>query len=159
MVKLVKENISFERSEDLKKSMKIGKESLYAKEKIYNKLIDEGISFYYTSNDDILNKYLDNIYEIEQVINKIRKLNIPINQVIYKNFGSIAIQVKVYGVLNNKEVFIECVSKEDAEKLIEEIKKYSFRDYENFSIEKDRYYDIYLYNVKWLDEEIKKRNL
>ena len=106
MVKLVKENISFERSEDLKKSMKIGKESLYAKEKIYNKLIDEGISFYYTSNDDILNKYLDNIYEIEQVINKIRKLNIPINQVIYKNFGSIAIQVKVYGVLNNKEVFI-----------------------------------------------------
>jgi hypothetical protein len=159
-MKIVKENINFERGQEPKKSMGIGKESLYSKQQIFNKLEKVGIPFYHSSNEKeekyLMDQYLKNIYIIKEIIQKLQKLNVPIISIEGSTEKSVGILIQVYQILDGNHIILSCITKEDAEYLIKEMKKYSFRNYENFSINDDGEEIIYIFNIKWLDETIER---
>ncbi|MDD5649226.1 MAG: hypothetical protein PHF86_02230 [Candidatus Nanoarchaeia archaeon] len=161
MLKLVKEALDFERNQEPKKSMSIGKESLYIKQQIFNKLEKDGILFHHSSDEKdekyLMDQYLKDIYKIKEIIQKLQKLNIPIIIITGSAETSIGISIQVYQILDGNHVILSCVTKEDAEHLIKEMKKYAFRNYENFSISDDGEEVIYLFNTIWLDETIERR--
>jgi len=142
-MKLVKENLSeamsFEKTGDPMKGLNIGKDSTYVKEKKFEELQKQGIDFYLNyvnpeDNDKVKQRFIENIYDIETVIKKLKKLNIPIISIS----GSLGLDIKVeiFQIIDSQHVILECVSEDDAKMLIDIIKKLSVRDYDNFRIEK-----------------------
>jgi hypothetical protein len=148
--KLVSESLhSFEKKSDPMKSMDIGKDSTYLKEKTIEKLQKQGIIFSRLDDTETKTKTLNNIFEIEKLISKLNNLNIKVLSVYESN-----VYIKPYKVIESNYVMFECVSEKDAKYLIEVVKKFTPKNHDNFRIDNDGEISLRVGDKinKWLDE-------
>lgn len=148
--KLVKEELNkFEKNKDPMKSLDIGKDSTYLKEKTLEKLQNQGIRFTRLDDSETKERTLNNIFKIEKFINKLNKLDIEIKSVFGKS-----IYVKCYNLIDSNRVILQCMSKKDANYLIEVIKKLVLQNNYDLTISDDdeKRLDINDITNNWLDE-------
>ncbi|MDD5649224.1 MAG: hypothetical protein PHF86_02220 [Candidatus Nanoarchaeia archaeon] len=156
-MKIVKENINFERGQEPNKSLDIGIESRDARQTHFNKLEAEGINFFHPGDfkeNEIMKKYLDHIYEIEEIIRKLQKLQISIERIS----GSLTIYVKgfiIYDPINHKEI-VSCFGENEAKYLFKELNKFSSKDHGKLEINSGEI-SIYMDRDYHLDELEKNR--
>ena len=75
MMKIVRENIEFERGLNPNKAMDIGKDSIFMKTKKYNELRNKGITIWNLENEKYI---IENIYELEKGINKLIDIGVSL---------------------------------------------------------------------------------
>ena len=153
-MKIVKEDINFERNQDPKKSMDIGKESSYAKKQLFDKL-DKKVRFNLGREpEESMKGLLDNIFEIEKAVEKLQKMDIKIEYISY--FYGVSIQINVFNILDSNHVILKCLTEKDANILINIIKKLSYHSYDNFKIDSETF-SISLKDLNWFDQLEKNR--
>ena len=112
-MKIVKENINFERGMNPKEAMGIG---------LYQSLKDKGVRFWFTYTDGEIEeaKVLKNISEISRVVNKLIKLGVdPTEMEISRDFD---ISVAGWDVSRSNHVIHCCLTEDDAKSLINVLK-------------------------------------
>jgi hypothetical protein len=158
-MKLVKESINFERGQEPNKSLNIGRESPFVRQELFIKLEGEGIIFYHpggSREEEIIQKYLDRIYEIESYIRKLQKLDIKIERIS----GSLTIYVKGFIIWDSdlKREIVSCFGEKEAKYLLNELNKFSSKDHGELTINVGEI-DLYLdrnYNIEDLEKNRKE---
>jgi len=128
-MKIVKEGLQFNRDKDPKKGMDIGREGSYSRRKTYERLISEGIEFWGMDRNqeekyqmELL--FLQYIYDIEKMTNRLKELGIKILGVS-ATFNRITIYINTFQILRGNTVILDCLNRESAEILIKSIEKLS----------------------------------
>ena len=132
-MKLVKEFLNevnnFERSNDVHKTLDVGKDSTTAKEQKYNELLKQYKFFtiYSKAEDNVIAKenYINRIYEIEKFIFKLNDLNIKIKHISQSVTGYTIIQVKVFRIASYNYFISETYTLKSAEKIKDIFELYS----------------------------------
>ena len=159
-MKLVKESLNeinnFERSNDVHKTLDIGKDSFAAKELKFNELKNK-YKFYldydHEENIKAKQKYIENIYDIEIFLNKLESLNIEIIDI--SGAISLSIEIRIFAIYDSNYSVAECISEEDANLFISIYKKLTLKLQDAYKIDKSSKY-LYLYQKEqffnWVDE-------
>jgi hypothetical protein len=109
-MKLVKENINFERGKDPKESMNVG---------IMKSLEDKGIRFWFGWGDGEgeieKQKLIKNISGMNNLINKLIEVGVDPKKMSISHHDTV--EIKVVQILNGNRVIHQCATKEDAEML------------------------------------------
>jgi len=158
MNKIIKESISFNRNEDSHESLGVGKNTEAAKKRTLLNLEKQGLKFsYYNDNEDnklAIERYIKNIYEIEEAFNILKSLNI--NNIRITGIFGVSINIETYDIVDSNHVILHCVSEDDANNTIKILKNITIRSYDNFSIQKGDT-SINLNNINWFVDLIKNR--
>lgn len=162
-MQLVKENINFKRGSNPQDSLDIGKNSNTVKTNVYNSLIEKGIKFwkYYTdySMDEREQYFIDNIYEIKIMVDRLVEVGVDINSITVNNKDRCGCDQ--WKVLSHNRVIAECIVKEDAEKIIEIMKAFNIESHSVWTVELDTNITFYSTenSIKILDNLIKNRKI
>jgi hypothetical protein len=137
-MKLVRENIIFEKfveKSDSVKDMGIGKEG------IFKNLEKRGVRMWFgwgqregqESEGEIeKKKVIENIFEIEKLINKLIEIGFKSNDMSISHADGI--KVKTIMVASSNWAIFHCVTKEDAEIMMDVIRKFSIWQYDNLHL-------------------------
>ena len=162
--KFINEAYGFERSNDPLKNLDVGKDSLSAKTHKFNELIKQGVKFFDYSNNSKKDQevakeiYINRIYQIEKCLNKLKSVGAEIISV-YASFGTPHIEVDSYRINNNNHIILQCLSKGDADKLLEMIKELSVeRHRKGIIVDKDNEISFNVYEDGFSEENEKFLN-
>lgn len=127
----LKESINFERNLDPKDSLNIGKNSLAVKTQIFNKLRQDGVRFNLTWDQTNENetKVIENIYAIQDMVNMLYECGVEKEKMSL--FHPDSINFEIIQIIDGNLVILECINKEDANIIMDVIRKFSINDYDN----------------------------
>ena len=149
---LVKESIGFEKYRDPKKALDLGKDSQYAREKKLEELQQKVKFFEGTGqagdNEGRLKVYLEKIYEIEECIDYLDNAGLTIDH-ITASFGSVSFYLgNLIEILDSNRVLFYSSTIGEAKFVIDILRKFTIRDYDNFSVREGKSNGLNMMNIK-----------
>jgi len=149
---LVKESIGFEKYRDPKKALDLGKDSKYAREKKFEELQEKVTFFEGTGragdNEERLKIYLAKIYEIEECLAYLDNAGLTVDH-ISANFGSVSFYLAdLVEIMDSNRVLFYSATIEEAKFVIDILRKFTIRDYDNFSIKEGKSDSLNMMNIK-----------
>ena len=161
-MKLVREHINekFTEDSDPVKDMGIGKKAMF------NALEKRGVSMWFGwgewtdgskhEGEEERLKTLDDIEYITSIVNKLEKVGFDVKQMRISRHNSIG--VNTITVLRSQHVIADCASEEDADIVIDTMKKFTIWEHDIFRKSNgEKIISIYPGHLKWLDELIENR--
>ena len=149
MKKLVKEALNFEKNQDPKKSLDIGKDSSYSHEQTLKEISEMGVRVDIDFNLGNRAKVLQNVNDLKIFIDKLVDFGVKPEDMELNNSDSIC--VKGYTVKDGNQVMFHCLTESDANIAAKTIERFMINTRDiNIDISSMAPY-IYIYKEnKWL---------